>query len=66
MNKQLIKIIYVYKTNIALNKCSGDICQYIQGDEVIHEDDLVFIEHGIKDLTDDVNLQGLIYNYIHF
>ena len=59
-------IVLSEQTNIALNKCSGDICQYIQGDEVIHEDDLVFIEQGVKDLTDDVNLQGLIYNYIHF
>ncbi len=32
-------LILSQQTNIALNACSGKYCQYIQGDECVHEDD---------------------------
>ena len=54
------------QTNIALQKCSGEICQYIQGDEVIHENDLKAINDGYIDLSNDKSIQGLIFDYIHF
>jgi len=59
-------LILSEQTNIALAKCQGKVCQYIQGDEAIHEDDLFSIEKNIKELIDRNDLEGLVYNYIHF
>jgi len=59
-------LILSQQTNIALEKCTGKTCQYIQGDEAIHEDDLNSIELGHKELIDRSDLHGLIFNYIHF
>ena len=41
-------LILSQQTNIALSQCKGSTCQYIQGDEAIHEDDLQNIESGTK------------------
>lgn len=54
------------QTNIALDACQGKACHYIQGDEVVHENDLVSIEAGIKELIDRNDLEGLVFNYLHF
>ena len=59
-------LILSQQTNIALAQCSGETCQYIQGDEAIHENDLAAIENGHKDLSDRNDLHGLVFNYIHF
>lgn len=65
-NIQKSGLILSQQTNIALEKCQGKTCQYIQGDEIVHEDDLSIIEKGIKDLIDRNDLEGLVFNYIHF
>ncbi|WP_034722661.1 hypothetical protein [Bacteriovorax sp. DB6_IX] len=65
-NIQKSGLILSQQTNIALDQCRGKACQYIQGDEVLHEDDLVNIENGIKELIDRNDLEALVYNYIHF
>ncbi len=54
------------QTNIALRECRGEVCQYIQGDEVIHEDDLSTIHDAIIKMLDDKNYDALIFKYIHF
>lgn len=59
-------LILSQQTNIALAKCQGKVCQYIQGDEAIHENDLKAIEQGAKELIDRNNLEGLVFNYLHF
>jgi len=59
-------LILSEQTNIALNKCRGEICFYIQGDETIHQDDYSLIEDGIDKMKNSPNLQGLIFNYLHF
>src|SRR3954471_24070264 len=33
-------LILSEQTNLALEKCTGDWCVYLQADEVLHEDDL--------------------------
>ena len=43
-------IILSQQTNIALAECSGDYCQYIQGDECVHEDDLKMILAGVDEM----------------
>lgn len=59
-------LILSQQTNIALSHCSGDYCQYIQGDECIHEEDLKSILQGIEEMEKNPTLDGLIFNYMHF
>ncbi|MDD4974601.1 MAG: hypothetical protein PHY93_09650 [Bacteriovorax sp.] len=59
-------VILSQQTNIALNACTGDYCQYIQGDECIHEDDLKYILAGVEEMEKDPRIDGLIFNYMHF
>jgi len=59
-------LILSEQTNIALDLCRGKYAQYIQGDECIHEDDLVHIEAGLRAMDNNQNIHGLIFNYMHF
>ena len=59
-------LILSQQTNIALEACRGDYCQYIQGDECVHEDDLKSILAGVEELEKDSRIDGLIFNYMHF
>ncbi len=59
-------LILSEQTNIALSHAKGKYCQYIQGDEAIHEKDLSIIQKNILHLEKRKNLWGLVFNYIHF
>ena len=59
-------LILSEQSNIALNNCSGKYCQYIQGDEVLHEDGLKNIHNAVMDMETNTTIQGLIFKYIHF
>lgn len=65
-NKQSRGLILSEQTNIALAKASGKYCQYIQGDEAIHERDLPTIQKEILELEKRPHLWGLVFNYVHF
>lgn len=58
--------ILAEQTNIALSHCQGDLCQYIQGDEALHEKDVPTIKRGYEELMARDDLQGLIFKYLHF
>ena len=45
---------------------SSDWCFYIQSDEVLHEKYHASILKGMKDFKDDKNVEGLLFNYVHF
>lgn len=59
-------LILSQQTNIALNACTGKYCQYIQGDECIHEDDLKYILEGVEEMEKNPAIDGLVFNYLHF
>ncbi|MBI2522165.1 MAG: hypothetical protein HYV97_17230 [Bdellovibrio sp.] len=59
-------LILSEQTNIALKECQGDYCQYIQGDEAIHENDRPMISDGVSWLDKNSELDGLVFNYLHF
>ncbi len=59
-------LILSEQTNISLNSCKGEICQYIQGDEVIHEDDLQIIHNAYLDMESNKQIDGLVFKYNHF
>lgn len=58
--------LYSSQTNKALSQCTGDICQYIQGDEALHEKEYEEIERGYKELTSRDDIEALLFNYYHF
>jgi glycosyltransferase involved in cell wall biosynthesis len=59
-------LILSEQTNLALEKCTGDWCVYLQADEVLHEADLENLKALIKSVQDDRNVEGLIFDYNHF
>ncbi len=59
-------LILSQQTNIALNACKGRYCQYIQGDEALHEDDLSIIHNNVMEMEKDKSIDGLVFDYIHF
>lgn len=58
--------VYAQQTNIALFNCSGDWALYLQGDEVIHEDDIPNIRESMEKYLRDDRVEALVFDYIHF
>ncbi len=54
------------QTDIAKDACSGDWLFYLQADEVVHEDDHAAIVDRCTELLDDREVEGLLFNYLHF
>jgi hypothetical protein len=56
------------ETNKALAAVAHDAdwCFYLQGDEVLHEEDYEAIRHGMARYKDDSKVEGLLFNYRHF
>lgn len=56
------------ETDKALKEVASDSvwALYIQGDEVIHEKDLEIIRKAMEKYKDDPQVDGLLFNYIHF
>lgn len=58
--------VYADLTNVALARCTGDWCFYIQADEAVHEDDLPVIRARCEELLHDRRVEGLLFDYLHF
>jgi len=56
------------ETNKALNEISADTdwAIYIQGDEVLHENYIDNVYKTMKKYQKNIDVQGLLFNYIHF
>jgi glycosyltransferase involved in cell wall biosynthesis len=53
------------QTNLALDKCAGDWCFYLQADECIHDDDA----KRFKSIIEDVDRKGhdaILFRFLHF
>ena len=57
---------YAHQTDIAKQHCSGDWLLYLQGDEVIHEDDIFEIKNACSKYISDKKVEGFVFNYLHF
>ena len=57
---------HAHQTDIAKSHCSGDWLFYLQSDEVIHEKYLPVIHKRCEELLDQDDIEGLVFNYIHF
>ena len=53
-------------TNLALEKCAGDWCVYIQGDEVLHENSIPAMRATMECELSHAAVQGLVVDYTHF
>jgi len=58
--------ILAQQTNIALAKCTGDWCFYLQADEVVHERELKRISKCMEEELPHEKVEGLIFNWLHF
>lgn len=59
-------LILSQQSNLALEKCQGKFCQYLQCDEVLHEKDFKVIQEDLKKLEKSSEIEGLIFQYLHF
>jgi len=57
---------HAHQTDIAKEHCSGDWLFYLQSDELVHERYLPVIEARCRELLDDREVEGLLFNYHHF
>ncbi|HTT72038.1 MAG TPA: hypothetical protein VMG32_12520 [Anaeromyxobacteraceae bacterium] len=54
------------QTDLALARCRGDLCLYVQADEAYHEDDHPAVRAALARLADDRRIDGLLFDYVHF
>ncbi len=57
---------HAHQTDIAKEACSGDWLLYLQGDELIHEQDYNEIKTKCKQYLNNANIDGFLFNYFHF
>lgn len=57
---------HAHQTDIAKERCTGDWLIYLQGDEVLHEDDLPVIRESAERWLDDERVDGFLFDYLHF
>lgn len=57
---------HAHQTDIAKENCTGDWLLYLQADELIHEKDIPIIKQRCGDLLHDKEVEGLLFDYIHF
>ena len=53
-------------TDLALERCTGDWCVYIQGDEVLHEAGIPAMRAAMERDLMNTTVQGLLVDYTHF
>jgi glycosyltransferase involved in cell wall biosynthesis len=58
--------VYGQQKSIALFNCTGDWAFYLEGDEVVHEDDLPKIQEAMRCHLEDTEVEALVFDYIHF
>jgi glycosyltransferase involved in cell wall biosynthesis len=58
--------VYGQQKSIALFNCTGDWAFYLEGDEVVHEDDLPKIQEAMTRHLDNEKVEALYFDYVHF
>ncbi len=58
--------VYGQQKSIALFNCTGDWAFYLEGDEIVHEDDLEPIRASMERHLDDERVEALFFDYLHF
>lgn len=58
--------VYAQQKMIAQYNCTGDWAFYLEGDEVLHEDDLPKIRASMEKYLDNPQVEALAFDYLHF
>jgi glycosyltransferase involved in cell wall biosynthesis len=58
--------VYAQQKMIAQYACSGDWAFYLEGDEVLHEEDLPKIKASLEAHHNDPRVEALVFDYYHF
>jgi hypothetical protein len=58
--------VLAQQTDLALARCTGQVCLYVQADEALHEGDHPAVRAALERLHDDARLEGLLFDYVHF
>jgi len=58
--------VYAQQKMIAQFNCTGDWAFYLEGDEVLHEDDLPIIRSSMERYLGDPRVEALVFDYYHF
>jgi hypothetical protein len=58
--------VYGQQKMIAQFNCTGDWAFYLEGDEVVHENDLMKIKSAMQTYWHDDNVEALVFDYYHF
>ncbi len=58
--------VYGQQKMIAQFNCTGDWAFYLEGDEVVHEDDLDKIADACRTYQNDERVEALTFDYYHF
>ena len=58
--------VYAQQKMIAQYACTGDWAFYLEGDEVLHEDDLARIRASVDRHHGNAKVEALVFNYLHF
>jgi hypothetical protein len=58
--------VYGQQKMIAQFNCTGDWAFYLEGDEVVHEEDLDKIYACMEKYKNDVNVEAIVFDYYHF
>lgn len=57
---------YAQQKMIAQFNCNGDWAFYLEGDEVIHENDYSLIRQAMQKHLNDKSVEALVFDYYHF
>ncbi|HUK66395.1 MAG TPA: hypothetical protein VLV17_06165 [Anaeromyxobacteraceae bacterium] len=58
--------VLAQQTDLALARCRGEVCLYVQADEAYHEEDYPAVRRALDRLADDGRLDGLLFDFVHF
>jgi hypothetical protein len=59
-------LILSEQTNLALGRCTGDWCIYLQADEVLHEADAKRLRETLEASFSRPEIEGVLFDYLHF
>ncbi len=58
-------LILSEQTNLALDRCTGDWCIYLQADEVLHEEDTATLRRSFEENHQRNEVEGILFDYVH-
>lgn len=57
---------YAHQTDLAKEHCTGDWLLYLQGDEVLHEDDYDALRTSCERWLHETRVDAMLFDYLHF